>query len=456
MKKYYTQKELQECFGKNGFIVLTEKRSCNEDEITFKDDNGYLYCLKYNSYKRTILDGGKPRPFTTYNKYSLDNLKLWLSKNNKNWDILMEVYPGIEGKLRFHCNDCNHDFEIVAENLLFRNTKCLYCSGKLVSSKNSFSENYPEIAKMWDKDKNGIITPNDVSVGMHKSFWWICSKCGNSFEMPVDRMKRFNTGCPKCNEKAVSDSNNLEILFPEIAKQWDYEKNYPLIPSQIIAHSAKRVWWKCNICGHSWDRTVDGRTGDGGIAGCPACNRHVISDKNRLVLLYPEICKEWDYEKNIDIDINDVSIASAIKYWWKCDLGHSWQATTANRTRRKSGCPACSESHGEKRIRKYLDGHNIIYVHQKKFKGLKHKRTLAFDFYVQFNESKYFLLEYQGRQHYYSCKFYGGEEGLKKQQERDQVKRDYCRNNDIYLLEISYLDYNNIELLLDNFLQSFS
>ena len=41
--------------------------------------------------------------------------------------------------------------------------------------------------------------------------------------------------------------NDLETKFPDIAKEWDYEKNAPLTPKQILAGSNKKVWWLCSI-----------------------------------------------------------------------------------------------------------------------------------------------------------------------------------------------------------------
>ena len=43
----------------------------------------------------------------------------------------------------------------------------------------------------------------------------------------------------------VLETRNLQSQYPEIAKEWDYEKNGDLLPSQVSKSSAVRVWWKC-------------------------------------------------------------------------------------------------------------------------------------------------------------------------------------------------------------------
>ena len=55
----------------------------------------------------------------------------------------------------------------------------------------------------------------------------------------------------------------------------------------------------------------------------------------------PQLLKEWDYEKNGNIDANTVARGSIKKYWWVCSKGHHWEAMPLHRSR-GSGCPFCS------------------------------------------------------------------------------------------------------------------
>jgi hypothetical protein len=59
------------------------------------------------------------------------------------------------------------------------------------------------------------------------------------------------------------------------------------------------------------------------------------------------------------------------------------------------------------------------------------------------------LVEFQGKQHYEAVSFFGGEEGFKGRWRRDQIKREFCRKNDIPLLEIRYDDKDWQEELKD-------
>ena len=54
----------------------------------------------------------------------------------------------------------------------------------------------------------------------------------------------------------------------------------------------------------------------------------------------PQLLQEWDYEKNTILP-TEVTTGSHKKVWWKCKLGHSWEAIVANRSNGAS-CPYCS------------------------------------------------------------------------------------------------------------------
>lgn len=48
----------------------------------------------------------------------------------------------------------------------------------------------------------------------------------------------------------------LAEAFPELAAQWDHELNGNLTPDNVSYGSNKNVWWKCPICGHSYQKKI--------------------------------------------------------------------------------------------------------------------------------------------------------------------------------------------------------
>lgn len=84
--------------------------------------------------------------------------------------------------------------------------------------------------------------------------------------------------------------------------------------------------------------------------------------------------------------------------------------------------------------------------------GLKvnslHGRTgkgIIVDFSFKYSNRTYWV-EYNGEQHYKPIKFFGGEENLYLQKNRDEEERKYCKDNNIILIEIPYI-LNTRELI---------
>ncbi|MBO5020338.1 MAG: zinc-ribbon domain-containing protein, partial [Clostridia bacterium] len=130
------------------------------------------------------------------------------------------------------------------------------------------------------------------------------------------------------------------ILFsnPQVATEWNYEKNGNLKPEHFVANSNKKVWWRCSK-GHEWEASIFSRNQG---HGCPYCsNIKVLKGYNDLQTINPTLAKEWNQEKNNGLTPMAVMPNSGKKVWWKCSKGHEWQAIIAHRNR-GSGCPYCS------------------------------------------------------------------------------------------------------------------
>jgi hypothetical protein len=133
----------------------------------------------------------------------------------------------------------------------------------------------------------------------------------------------------------------LQILFPEVAKEWHPTKNKELTPKDFTSGSGKKVWWLCPK-GHSYNSVISSRTSRKYPTGCIYCDGKKIGEDNNLLLLFPEVAKEWHPTKNKELTPKQVSPGSHKKVWWLCPKGHSYNSVIAGRTGRKSGCPYCA------------------------------------------------------------------------------------------------------------------
>ena len=88
---------------------------------------------------------------------------------------------------------------------------------------------------------------------------------------------------------------------------------------------------------------------------------------------------------------------------------------------------------GEKIMIEVLIEKGIEYETQKQFEGMKYKGNLKFDFYLpMYNVA----LEVMGIQHFEPVKRFGGDKKFEETVIRDNIKREYCKNNNIKLIEI--------------------
>ena len=55
-----------------------------------------------------------------------------------------------------------------------------------------------------------------------------------------------------------------------------------------------------------------------------------------------DLLDQWDYEKNLPYQPDEVGLSSKVKFWWIGKCGHSWDATLGSRLGRGNGCPICA------------------------------------------------------------------------------------------------------------------
>ena len=207
-----------------------------------------------------------------------------------------------------------------------------------ISLRDFCEQNRPELLEEWDNEKNYPLTPDMVSKGSHRKVWWRC-KAGHSWLTDV-RVRTGGSGCPYCAGRVLSKGfNDLETVSPALAAEWDREKNGSLEPSEVLYGSSRHVWWRCPK-GHSWQASVISRSRG---SGCPVCEgKTVVPGENDLQTLYPKLASEWDQKRNGKIGPDKVTAFSNKRVWWRCSLGHEWQARISARVSGSSGCPYCT------------------------------------------------------------------------------------------------------------------
>lgn len=266
-----------------------------------------------------------------------------------------------------------------------------------------------------------------------------CKKCKKFIYARPDTLLR-GCGCGFCNGKGRTVQDILELFYKKHSNNFTY---YPF--RYKCEHDKIKI--KCNKCGLDFYQSVKNHLRG---CGCPFCANNVKFTQKIFIEKLEKIHGKnfFGYDK-LEYTGNDKIVCLFCK---KCQ---KYFYRTPHKLLSGFGCQHCSISTGEEKIIKLLTNYNVSFVYQKTFKNCRHKQPLRFDFYLpDYN----LCIEFQGEQHYNPkmmislCKSEEkGIESFKNQQIRDQIKRKYCKDNGIKLLEIKYNE--NIRKILEKTLK---
>jgi len=248
-------------------------------------------------------------------------------------------------------------------------------------------------------------------------------------------------GCPKCvNEKRKENLTKSPEQFEKEANKL-YNNFYKYYNDYINVCTKVKI--TCPIHGVFKQRPNSHLQGQ----GCRKCGFEKLT--GRISKTLEEFEKEANIEHNNFYDYSESDYkGNKIKLIIIC-RNHGKFLQTPDSHLRGRGCPKCKSSKGEKKIRNYLKENNIEFKEQKRFKECRNIKPLPFDFYLpNYN----ICIEFQGNQHFKEVEYWGGREAFKKRRFLDSIKKSYCINNNIKLLEISYKDFNNIETIIKGIL----
>lgn len=173
----------------------------------------------------------------------------------------------------------------------------------------------------------------------------ICSKHGVFTQTPSQHLS--GRGCPFCAGLAFHPNDSLSNTYPQLIKEWDYERNiskYNVKPYKISIHDTRRFYWHCNYGKpHSYHATIRQRLNG---SKCAVCHGKQISYDTSLAFLNPELAAEWCSEN--DKTPYDITPKSDYNALWKCpNPNHEPYRQKVEVRSRGVGCIYCS-SKGKK------------------------------------------------------------------------------------------------------------
>lgn len=249
-----------------------------------------------------------------------------------------DLSHGSKQRVWWRCGK-GHEWQAAVYMRTGSSTGCPYCAGKQAwPGESDLASQMPELAAQWHPVKNLPLTPAEVPLGSHKKVWWLCGK-GHEWQAMV-KSRTGGCGCPVCtNRRLLRGENDLAATHPQLARQWHPVKNGTLTPEDVGAGTRRRVWWRCEL-GHQWQASVLSRANG---TGCPVCTgKAVLPGENDLASRFPTIAAQWHPTRNGTLTPEQVTVSSNRKVWWRCPLGHAYQAAVSARTAQGTGCPYCA------------------------------------------------------------------------------------------------------------------
>lgn len=184
-------------------------------------------------------------------------------------------------------------------------------------NKDSLAAVYPELAKQWS-EKNGDLTPWDVSSHSNKAVWWECPVTQEVWKTdPNHRVRSKDFKSPfVTGKKVLVGYNDLKSQYPNVINEWHPDRNGDLKPEMVTAGSDKKVWWICLETGAPYQATVNKKVA--GTKSPYVANKKVLAGYNDLASQAPlEVVGQFSEELN-KVSANEVIVSSAKKYKWIC------------------------------------------------------------------------------------------------------------------------------------------
>lgn len=358
---------------------------------------------------------------------------------NPNTEVI-GVYTTNNTKIEHKCSQCRGIFISVPRVVLRqRHGKCGTCSRRNVQKKppETFAKEFKELVGK-EYQLLGEYTGANVPLSIRHN------TCNNVFNVAPSNFL-FEPRCPECSKKEAGKKRRMSHKEFIEKLPTHIKRNYTILGEYVL--SSEKILVRHDMCKREyyvfpWN-FIKGRE----CYECDAIKRrktHEDFKKEVYQLVGEDYSLSSFYTRSVDV----------IRMIHN-NCNYEYETTPGNFLAGKR-CPKCSMSKGEVFIYKTIKEQLIDIVSQYSFENLKVKARMRFDFFV----GGAFLLEYDGEGHFEPIDFAGkGEEWAlneyKNRRKRDEIKNQYCIDNEIPLIRIPYWEFDNIESILTSVLMYF-
>lgn len=272
-----------------------------------------------------------------------------------------------------------------------------------------------------------------------KQVRYLCKcDCGNEKIFYSTNLKRgLSTSCGCFRKEKSRERQFIDLTGQKFGR-------LTVLTLDHFNENTRQYYWKC-ICDCGNECIVyGGHLKDGHTCSCGCYNKERTTEVNLIDLVGQKFGK-LTILKRVGSHYSPSGTSTPI-WLCKCDCGNQVNILGASLRNGTSSC-GCITSMGERLISSILRDNNVKFKPQYSFPDLKSDKNwrLHFDFGILEDEKLKCLIEYQGRQHFhYDENWKQAREDFEEGQKRDELKRQYCKNNNIPLIEIPYWDFSKI------------
>lgn len=250
-------------------------------------------------------------------------MKDWAQELNPGVDPA-KITAGSKKYIVWRCNKCGRTWRAQVCNRV-NGTGCI-CDAqlrrveknrkRLVERDGSLAQTRPDIAAQWHPELNGTLSPDDITEKSTYKAWWIGDD-GVPWQSVVAVRCRSLQGTHRPKDLVVPGFNDLKTLRPDLAVQWNYEKNTNVSIDAVMPGTKRKVWWICEK-GHEWQTSVISRAYSN--HNCPECNKERNTSFPEQAIFYylrktfPDAINRYNPERNVEVDIYIPSKKIAVEY----------------------------------------------------------------------------------------------------------------------------------------------
>jgi len=411
----FTYIRVKQIFKAAGFGLLSNSYRNSKQPLAYRCTRcGYegatrLECVKAGNRCPNCWEARRGQS----HKHSLDFVREKFA--DKGLELLDKCYPESKTPLSYRCTECGYEGRL-RFNDLSNGSGCRQCG---IRQRTTLRKLDFEAFKK-DLQERGIEVLSREYVNSGTKLKLRCFKCRRLWRARANDLLNTTEGCPRCGHKrggrklAYTHEQVLRVLAKRgISLQSHYER------------SQKSIRVRFNRCGHfvwrTWNEIQRG-------VGCPKCASNARPTRRDYRVLAAKFGGQ----------VLEIAQTSNHPSEWRCSHGHSFRRPLVSIKGLGTFCTVCSGSHAEMLCRAAVEKLFGKPFQSRRMRGMPSPsgHPLQLDIY---NEDLRIAVEHHGAQHYRSLPHWHGSEGLKRQRRHDLLRRKFCKEKGILLVEIREL-----------------